>query len=247
MLIPYDFESCIVCQERAPGDPEHVIPECIGGRLEGRMLCNPCNATFGSQLVALLKKDPSITFAMEQLKDRVPSLYAKFMDKAEFIGTGRDRSTVRASVSKGRLRVLAGTGVNESLILDTDEALGAIARRMRRKGMNDDERNRWTEAFKDLSDDVPMDLPTGGTIVKRPLPQLRPRVGAPAVDHRLLALIAFDYLALLIGKAAHRSSFEFVREGLHQAWARFRPASGRACMRWNKVRSLPYPRSRPDR
>lgn len=37
MLVPYEFNKCIVCLKSETGDPEHVIPQVIGGRLSARL------------------------------------------------------------------------------------------------------------------------------------------------------------------------------------------------------------------
>jgi len=85
MIIEYDYKKCIVCLDRPPGDPEHIIPQMLGGRLAAYMLCDQCNHRFGSQLVSSLKTDISIRLAVEGVKDVVPDFASQFLERSEYI------------------------------------------------------------------------------------------------------------------------------------------------------------------
>jgi hypothetical protein len=211
MKIPYDFEKCIVCQDRPPGDPEHLIPEVIGGRLQGYMLCNTCNHRFGSELVSKVKHDPSIRLAIESMKDRIPRLYARWQKNAVSKGLASDGSAIRVVRSGDDLRVLPGKGVNDSVILDTKEALSALATKLDRASHSPSEIEEWKRKFEELEEDVPLELPTGEVFVKHPTPQLKPELGIEFIEDRLVSLIAFEYLSLQIGKIIHADSFHFAR------------------------------------
>jgi len=69
MIIPIELPSCILCKKEKPGDPEHIIPEILGGRLKSSILCNQCNHFLGSSIVSKLKDDPTLFYAVENLKE----------------------------------------------------------------------------------------------------------------------------------------------------------------------------------
>src|SRR5574341_972257 len=139
MKVPYNFERCIIYLNQPCGDWEHVLPNFIGGRLQGRMLCSACNRNFGSSLVSKLKFDPSFRLAMEALKDRLPALYANAQEKATCIGNASDGSLIRASATRKGIKILPSRGTNASLILDTNEAANALLPKLIRYGISPDE------------------------------------------------------------------------------------------------------------
>lgn len=212
MYISYEFENCIICQKSPPGDPEHIIPESLGGRLSARILCNKCNHTFGSTLVSRIKSDPSIRFAIEALKDEIPGLYGNFQKKNEFIGESIDGSRVRVSRSGNELRVLPSKGGEGSIILDTGEAVKALEKKLERADASAEEIENWKTRFSNLDEDIQLRIPTGETFVKRPLPSLRRQIHGESIDDRLVALVAYEYLSILIGNHIHRSSFQSTRD-----------------------------------
>jgi len=212
MRIPYDFEKCIICLSQPCGDWEHILPDYIGGRLQGRMLCNSCNHTFGQTLVSNLKYDASIRLAMEALKDQIPALYTRAQQKAVFVGKAADSSVIRASVTKTGMKILPGPGANDSRILDTIQAADALKTKLVRHGISPEEAVKWQAKFLQLEEDDPLQIPTGETFVKRRTPPLQPELGATRADGRLMALVAFEFLSLLIGKLIHRTSFHPVRQ-----------------------------------
>ena len=212
MRHPYNFETCIICLDRPCGDWEHVLPHVIGGRLQGRMLCNSCNATFGSSLVSQLKSDVSIQYAVEALKDQLPGLYAKIREKATFIGNATDGSLVRASLTNQGMKILPGTGANNSLIIDTNEAANSLLKKLTRHGISPEEAIIWRDRFISLTEDIPLQIPTGETFVKQPTPPLRPEFSQSRINDRLPVLIAFEFLSLLIGNLILSPSFHPVRQ-----------------------------------
>lgn len=70
-----EFDKCIYCLNKPADSWEHVIPQCIGGRLKARLLCSECNHVLGSKLVNKVKNDPSIRLAVRKLKGQIPQLF----------------------------------------------------------------------------------------------------------------------------------------------------------------------------
>lgn len=212
MKVPYNFKRCIICLNQPCGGWEHVLPDFIGGRLQGRMLCNSCNHNFGAVLVSTLKNDPAFRLAIEAVKDRLPILYAKAQEKATFIGNAEDGSLVRASATRKGIKILPSRGANDSLILDTNQALNALLRKLDRRGISSHEIEMWKSRFLELPEGVPIQVPTGEIFVKIQTPPLRPELSPIRADDRLFALIAFEYLSLLIGNLVFRPSFNAIRQ-----------------------------------
>lgn len=213
MRVPYNFERCIICLNQPCGGWEHVLPDVIGGRLQGRMLCSACNSNFGSSLVSKLRFDPSFRLAIGALRDRLPTLYDNAQEKTTLVGSASDGSLIRASVTRMGIKILPGRGTNDSLILDTNEAANALLTKLiRHGGISPDEAAMWKSRFLELQEGVPLQIPTGEILVKQPTPPLRPELYQFHVDDRLFALIAFEFLSLLIGKLIFRSSFDPIRK-----------------------------------
>jgi len=211
VLIPYEFNKCIVCLEREPGDREHIIPQMIGGRLSARLLCNSCNHNFGSEIVSGLKTDPSIRLAIEALKNSIPILADRFLSGAEYVARGEEGTKVRLTRSGDSLKVLPGKGADDSIILDTNEALGALAKKLRRQAFPEETIREFQKRFISATEDEPVDLPIGEVFVKRALSKPTPKLGYPPVEGRMWLLLAFEFTALVIGNKVFRSSFDPIR------------------------------------
>jgi len=211
MFVPYDFGQCIVCKERVPGDPEHVIPEVIGGRLTAKLLCDKCNHEFGSAIVSKLKTDASIRLAVENLRDVIPDFSERFLNRAEYVARAGDGSQIRLTRSSEGLRVLAGRGADDSIVLDTEEALGALATKLRRAGLDESGILELQDLFLKAGEDELVHLPTNDTFVKRLLPSPVPHLGTDSLDERFWALLALEFIALIIGRQVLRASLDSVR------------------------------------
>ena len=211
MKIATGFGRCIICLSGQPGSWEHIIPRSIGGTLQARVLCDRCNHTLGSELVSKLKGDPSIRLAMEQLRNRIPSLYARTYRKAPFTGKAMDGSVIRFSIAEGQGRVIAGRGAQDSVIRDTREAAEALGTKLTRLGLPPHEVSHWQRAFAELEDGVPLRVPSGDLFVKKPVPRLFPEFTGQHIDDRLHVLVALEFLALLEGNRIYNQALNPVR------------------------------------
>jgi len=212
MLVPYQYRSCIVCLERPPGDPEHVIPRMLGGRLSARLLCNNCNHSFGSQFVSALKTDTSIRLAVDALKEKAPELAKQYLDGSEYVGRGSGGPEIRFRKVGNSLEFVPGKAADGSIVLDTDDALGALAKKLRRSGFDAGTIASYEALFSDAKEGEPVDIPTGETFVKRSASQIAPRFHPSTVKAELWLLIALEYSALVVGNEILRPSFDPIRE-----------------------------------
>lgn len=214
MHIPYQFSKCIVCKERDPGDREHVIPRIIGGRLTAKLLCDKCNHDFGSEITSGLKTDASIRLAVEDLKRVIPDFARRYLHRAEYVAKADDGSQVRLAKSGDSLRVLAGEGADQSIVLDTDEALGALAKKLERAGLAEDAIRNYQVRFFMAEENEPIGLPTNETFVKRPLPPPMPYLVHDPLDERFWMLLSLEFVALVIGNDVFRPSLDGVRSSI---------------------------------
>ena len=209
----HKFEKCILCTKKPPENWEHIIPESLGGKLQARLLCVTCNSTAGTELIGNLKLNASIRLAMEYLKGELPELYSQFMDKATFIGNAPDGSLIRISKSrKNGLKVLHSDGADGSRIEDTRRATKTLTTILAKNNIPLDQANRLKEVFANLKEDIPLDIPSGYTFVKRAIPKLHPELTSKEIDNRLPTLIAFEFLAILSGNQILNAAFDTIRE-----------------------------------
>ena len=86
MKLPAKASRCLICCGNEPNSWDHIIPDCIGGRIEAQLLCTECNNKYGSTLVSQIKDYPSIQYAVQSLKDKIPDIAEKLQEKQPFWG-----------------------------------------------------------------------------------------------------------------------------------------------------------------
>jgi hypothetical protein len=73
MRVAWGLNRCILCLDSTHRlTYEHIIPECIGGRLESDFLCSSCNADLGTRIDSVMPMDPSIVLAAQNLQNSIP-------------------------------------------------------------------------------------------------------------------------------------------------------------------------------
>lgn len=106
MELPVKIRNCIICRKNKTGNPEHIIPEYIGGVMTARILCDDCNNYFGSSLISKIKNDPFFHFAILNLQNDIPDIYTRYFRNVEYIGYSGDGSTVTLYKKGNNLRIL---------------------------------------------------------------------------------------------------------------------------------------------
>lgn len=212
----HEFDKCIICKSKSPENWEHVIPESLGGRLQARLLCISCNSTLGSELIGNLKNNATIRLIMDDLKNELPSLYSRLMNKTTFVGKAPDGSLIRVSRSEKGQKVLSSRGMDGSIIQDTREARRALENILAKNNVASDEIEKLKKIFTELEEDVPLDVSNNYTFVKQPIIQIQPELNPDVeIDDRLPTLIAFEFLGLLIGNQILHKDFDDIRHFLH--------------------------------
>ena len=213
MRFPTNFDLCIVCMKESVGGWEHIIPASIGGRLLAKIVCDKCNhQRLGSKLVSQLKFDPTIRMALEYLKSDYPSLYKRLLKRGKFVGRGVDGSRVEAIEYKTGIKVISTSDAKGIHSHDTEEAKSIMSNMLEKSGYESEIIDLWIERFSSLSEDKPIQIPTGDIFIKRKMPDLVPRLSTELIEDRLPVLIAYEFLSLMIGNLIYDSAFDSVRE-----------------------------------
>ncbi len=194
-----EFERCIVCLSDGPITREHILPRALGGRLTAWCLCKRCNSRFGQELVPRLLGDPSVILAVEAVRKRVPTFYQERTSGQVYVGKNPDGSAVRVKVKNGRPKVVKGEGSQGSEIWDTEDYLKhRLAPELSKSGISQEALGETLQQIRELPTGVCLPLPFGKSIIKHPLPnELDPSLkGARLVDPRMVALLAYEWLAV---------------------------------------------------
>ena len=209
MKIHQDFDRCILCNSAPATSSEHIIPQCIGGRLHARILCKPCNNGVGGRLVAELSKSGTVELAFEQLEAKYPQAYENLRHQRTLVGRLPDGRVVE--LSERMEEVLPKRQENGSLVFSTNKAECAMARRLTRFGTPAEIVAQYVRRFRELADDEGLQTPDGICYTKRRMPSLRAKIPARAIDDRVVVLIAFEFLAVLIGGRIYDPSLDAAR------------------------------------
>ena len=211
MILPYRFRKCVLCLDKPAHSKEHLIPQSVGGRLEAYLLCSDCNNHFGSEFVSALREDQSIRMAAENLKHQLPKrLYENMTRGLPLLGREEGGLPVRAYRKNGKLHVIPGKAPGGPRVQDFKGARSEISKRLDKIGCPEAKKNQFLDAFEKVPEGQPFIIP-GWQFVKHPMPDLYPDSSRVRVDERVPALVAYDYLGLLLADRIYDPSFDTLR------------------------------------
>lgn len=200
MKVPWEIGLCIVCNRAGPLSEEHLIPRALGGILTCRFLCRDCNSGFGKDVEAFAKSDPSIRLAANQLREYIPDLAKQLLKSHPYVTTGPG-PRVPGYVQNGQFRAKEQKLDDGSLILPTDKASGAITKMLKREGHGESLITRVVHDLEGVPENRRKNIAPGLEIinwhaegVELDLSQSKP------LDDLILVKIAFEFLALCVGK-----------------------------------------------
>jgi hypothetical protein len=212
MKVEFEFKKCIYCLNKPPDSWEHIISQSIGGRLKARLLCSECNHLLGYTLVDKIKNDPSIRLAVRNLKYQIPRLFDAIEKGQIYDAKGSDDSHVKLRYKNAKLEVLAHRKEDGSLVLDTQKGLRNISQMLRKEGLSEDEISRKIHSFEQLEENKIIQLSTSVRVVKWSIDSVFPNLQGPLLNEKVIALIAYEFLALLVGNSIYSEKLEFIRE-----------------------------------
>ncbi len=213
-----DFDKCILCLKTLDSStpPEHVIPYSLGGRLQSLLLCDKCNHEVGAKLYASIKFDSWVRKAVWELRSVLPNKIFEAVEKRQSYTTNSPTGvTLKAKKTNSGIRIKPRS-IGTETVLPTQNATKYLEKKL----INDF--GISSETAKSLSSKVSA-TPNGEKvqifkdlhIVKWDAQQFKPDFTSNGISKiNAMVLIAFEYLALLLGKSIYDESFNPVRESI---------------------------------
>lgn len=211
MEVPTKFDKCIICLEKPADVLEHIIPECIGGRLKVRLLCESCNNIFGSNTVSKVKKDPEFILAIEYLKYELVDLANDFLEKVGYVGYSPNGSTVKLTKQGHKLKVLSKMK-DDILEIDTEETSSFLFSKLNRANISKKEIEKLKKIFDEIENLKPLKIPTGEVLQKVPIERVVLDLSGASVDNKFWVIMAYEFLSLVIGREIYHAYFDQVRD-----------------------------------
>ncbi len=77
---------CILCGSGEDITTEHIIPDCLAGKLVANFLCKDCNSRLGHGAESAVRNDPKVRLLIERLVGEQPHLANKLQKRLPYIG-----------------------------------------------------------------------------------------------------------------------------------------------------------------
>lgn len=204
MKFDWHDDRCILCCQTVESlSEEHIIPDALGGRLVVHFLCKPCNDRLGARVDANAKRDPQLAQRILAFGEHAPERAKKLQENVRIqvkSARGIEDAEIRNGVARTKTKRLA----DGSLLVPTDAAAKKVREMMREDGESDDAQERAARTIADGPEDVPIRLSEKITVIKWKHTGLRADPVGEPVNEVLLAKIAYEFLALLIGRDVYR-------------------------------------------
>ena len=223
MHLEWTDERCILCtlaplerHARCAGTAkltkEHLIPESIGGRLTCDFLCQHCNSLLG-QIEALLKEDSRIRLAIDNLKTSLPDLWVTMAENQPCIAEGTGEK-IEGRIKNGTFNVNSSRRPDGSLIQPLTEAAKTVQTMLERDGATQGEISSAAIGFENLPDGSRVRVANRIEVLKSTLDAVYPVLNSQGIEPRALLKMAYEYVALHLGKKIFDPYFDPVRSAL---------------------------------
>jgi hypothetical protein len=215
MKIQMNLNRCIACKQILTESNitwEHIIPDFLGGKLQANFLCNRCNNNFGSKIIHTIKNDPAVRFAASALRKEIPEIFLRIEDRQEYV-TENPLGTKIKAVRRGlHADIVSGKQNDDSLVLKTDDAASYLKKKLQiEDGYSEKEAEEKISSFLDLPNDELVKLSKRYKVIKWDMKGSRPNFSGKPLDEKAIVLIAYEYLALLIGRTVLGTKLDFIR------------------------------------
>lgn len=210
------FDVCVLCCTKPADSVEHVFPRMLGGRLAWRMLCRDCNSRMGKRFVTQLRRDPMVVLAIDAVAPRLPDRVKKILTEGQrVVVPGPDEAPIVIERRRGRDKVKTRKAKDGSLLADTSTAASILEGRLTKAGASSDEIARFLDRLESAPVGTVVNSGVGHAVVKHPITGGEPDLSGEPADDRVAAVIAFGYLALLLGDLICEGYFDSVRAWLN--------------------------------
>ena len=132
---------CILCGSGEDITTEHVIPDCLAGKLVADFLCKDCNSRFGHGAERDVKNDPKIRLSIERLAVEQPSLADKLQKQLPYIGYS-EQGEIPGHMHDGKFVPSEQKLDDGSLIVPAEQSLQHVKNMAERDG-----EVRWPRLF----------------------------------------------------------------------------------------------------
>ncbi len=213
MKIKSNFQLCSICLEEKELTYEHIIPESLGGILEADIQCADCNNNkLGSKLVSKAKRTYTIRLAINYLKHNLPKLYNKIEEGQEYIAHREDKTTSEAILRNGKIKNKAEKSDDGSINIDRKDTEKKLKEILTKEGLTKEEIEKKLDEFEKVEVGKRHKLTDGLTIIKRRFVSWFQKPSNTNLDNRVIALIAYNYLCMVIGDTILDLRVNFLRE-----------------------------------
>lgn len=197
------------CSETAALTREHLIPDAIGGTLVCRFLCKRCNDNMG-MIESRLKCDAGIRIAIENLKGLLPDLWLSMSEGQSYFG--QDQSTaMQMTMGKGEIRIDPSKRADGSIIQPLEQAPNALRMRLQRQRASQNEIDAALEKFRLAPEGSITNVAYGISVLKSSVSSVFPKLKSQQVDRLAILKIAYEFLALNLGRTIFDHYFDPVR------------------------------------
>ena len=200
--IPWPGDACIICLEPGELSLEHVFPNALHGGLASRFLCRDCNSFFGHTIDAAAKNDPAIRTAARALEESVPNLVADIEEGQRYL-IHTDVAMLHGFKRGGEIQGIWHNMPDGSSIAPEDKAIGSLRGRMRADGLSDDAIEEAIARYMLAEPGEIVDMSPTWAAKKLAAYLAGPDLRAPSADPLLFVKIAYEFTALLVGRAIY--------------------------------------------
>jgi len=209
------FDKCILCEAplNISTPPEHVIPHYLGGRLKEVMLCDDCNHNISAKLYSQIKFDYYVRSASYILRQKIPTIY-KSIENQQTYKTISPMGTELKAKRRGSKLEVVGQRKDNWIVLPTPQAIKYLESRLIKKYLQDPHKAKIeAEKISKTPNNKLERIADEYSIIRWDADKFQLDLRSNAIlNDQAIALIAYEYLSLLLGKSIYNPIFDHVRE-----------------------------------
>ena len=202
MKCDWSTPRCILCRSGEDITSEHLIPDCLGGKLVAEFLCRACNSNLGHGAEGAVRKDPEIRRAIDRLALSRSALGHKLQRGLPYRGCS-EQGKISGYFQEGKFVPSEQKLDDGSLIVPEDRSLHHVKRMAERDGSEPYEIT--VDRFKSLSSGESVEAAPGIVVTNWLVDSIAPDLNGPEIDPIVPTKIAFEWLALHCGSAIYEN------------------------------------------
>jgi|GEM_PF-1874770 len=211
------FDKCILCLKALDDStpPEHVIPDFLGGRLNHQLLCAECNHGIGSKLYSSIKFDSWVRQAAWKLKDDLPKIFDSIEKRQKYTTQSPIGTVLQAERTNSGIHIRPITDSSEA-VLPTVHAVSFMEKKLvQEHGLNSETAKTLASKINETPNGKKVQIYKGLSIVRWDGDKFKPDFTKNTIaEPNAMVLIAYEYLALLLGRAIYDDAFNGIRNSI---------------------------------